>query len=104
MPDHKLAGYLLNDSHPEGRHKAVFFQRFGFRRDAPEGLRTALLDVARRADMSAIVFAFGTKYVGESEVVSPSGEPCWVRTVWVMRDNTPPPLFVTAYPAERSRS
>jgi hypothetical protein len=36
----KLVGYLLNPVHPRGRHKARFFLGVGFRRDAPEELRT----------------------------------------------------------------
>jgi hypothetical protein len=30
IPEAKIGEYLLSTSHPYGRHKAAFFQRFGF--------------------------------------------------------------------------
>ena len=95
----KITEYLLSDVHPEGRGKAAFFRRNGFRREEPLALRSALLHLARHTDMSESVFAFGKKYVGSGELRCPDGRMVPVVTVWVLRGGQPPPYFVTAYPA-----
>jgi hypothetical protein len=38
----KIVDYLLSSSHPDGRAKAEFFRRFGFRRERWEVLAVAL--------------------------------------------------------------
>jgi hypothetical protein len=98
VPDAKLVGYLLSASHPQGRDKARFFTHHGFRADEPDVLRRALLEVASAADVEVTVFAYGTKYVGEGDVVAPNGRTLRLRTVWVISDDGQPPAFVTAYP------
>ena len=30
VPEEKIVGYLLSANHRDGRHKAAFFQRFGY--------------------------------------------------------------------------
>ena len=58
----KLADYLLSPSHPSGRHKASFFESFGFGRDACEELSDALLLHARSNDVvRSEVSRFGVK-------------------------------------------
>jgi hypothetical protein len=99
LPFEKVTGYLLNDAHPEGRSKAAFFQRVGFRTDEPHILRRALLDLAPVVDVEEIVFTFGRKYIGVGIIRTPSGREVAVVTVWVLRRGQPPPYFVTAYPA-----
>ena len=99
VPLEKITEYLLNPSHEDGGSKAAFFARFGFRRDAPHVLELALLHLAKTADMTEVIFKFGRKYVGRGMLRCPDGRRVEVITVWVLRDNQPPPFFVTAYPA-----
>jgi hypothetical protein len=98
VPDAKLVGYLLSTTHPQGRDKARFFTQHGFRADRPDVLRRALLELASTADMDVTVFAYGTKYVGEGDIVAPNGRTLRLRTVWVIPSSGQPPAFVTAYP------
>ena len=97
----KIVGYLLDPDHPHGGDKARFFSAMGFRRDAPNVLREALLGLAWTAGAVALPHAFGTKYVLEGEVETPSGRRVWLRAVWMMDADRPPPRLVTAYPATR---
>jgi hypothetical protein len=85
--------------HPKGRSKAVFFLRHGFASERPDELRQALLEVATRTDMEEIVYPYGLKYTGVGLLRTPRGPSVAVRTVWVLLEGLPPPLFVTAYPA-----
>src|SRR5438105_1390408 len=39
VPEAKLVDYLLSDTHPQGRGKALFFRQRGFQREAPDLLR-----------------------------------------------------------------
>ena len=98
VPERKIVDYLLSDTHPRGRSKAVFFRGLGFFRDDPERLRAALVEIAVSTDMMESAFAFGTKYVGIGDIVAPNGNRARVTTVWVIRETGAPPVFVTAYP------
>ena len=102
VPESKLTGYLLSASHPEGRHKARFFRSVGFNLDDSDLLRAGLLRLAQSTEMEESLFPYGAKYVGVGGLTSPSGVTIPLLTVWILRDNMPPPLFVTAYPGWRS--
>jgi hypothetical protein len=52
VPLRKLTAYLLSDTHPVGKEKALFFQRIDFQKDQPEKLQEALLEVARMGKVS----------------------------------------------------
>jgi hypothetical protein len=39
----KILKYLLDENHPRGKDKAIFFMRFGFSKEAWEQLADALL-------------------------------------------------------------
>lgn len=99
VADAKLVDYLLNADHPRGRTKARFFVGAGFRREAPEELRAALVAIAASADMAAIEHPAGTKFIGDGVVRTPNGRMIALRTVWLLDGDRPPPRFVTAYPA-----
>ena len=94
----KITDYLLNDAHPEGRSKAAFFRRFGFRPEEPHVMVAALLRLAHETEMTESAFAFGLKYAGIGSLICPDGRQVSVRSVWVLREGRPPPYFVTAYP------
>lgn len=78
MAEAKLVRYLLSPEHPRGRHKARFFLSVGFRREAAEALRAALLDLARTSEMSAVPGSDGTKYVGVGPATTPDGRQVWI--------------------------
>ena len=99
VPVRKITEYLLNEAHPQGRTKAAFFQRLGFRREQPDQLQRALLQLAQTSDMTETAFAFGRKYAGVGVITAPNGRRVRLVTVWVLRANQPPPVLVTAYPA-----
>jgi len=99
VPPEKITQYLLNDAHPEGKTKAAFFRRLGFRPENPQILEAELLHLARMADMKEMPFAFGLKYVGTGLIDCPDGRQVEIVTVWALRFGQPPPYLVTAYPA-----
>jgi hypothetical protein len=99
VPLPKVTEYLLNEAHPQGRAKAAFLRRLGFRREQPDPLRRALLQLARTSDMTETTFEFGGKYAGVGVLNAPNGQEVRVLTVWVLHANQPPPILVTAKPA-----
>ena len=99
VSDAKLVDYLLNPGHPQGRGKAAFFSGLGYRREQPEVLRRALLDLARTIEVSETTSVFGRKFSGQGEVQTPSGRTVRLITVWMLPDGQPPPQLVTAYPS-----
>jgi len=96
----KLVDYLLSLDHPDGHGKARFFLSAGFRREAPQELREALLEVARAGDLVGKTHGYGTKFECDSLLRAPNG---WVHvmTVWQLDGDLPPPRLVTAYPLPR---
>jgi len=51
LPREKIRDYLLSTTHPDGRHKAAFFLRFGFNRDSWQTLGEALRQHAALHDV-----------------------------------------------------
>ncbi len=98
----KVADYLLATTHPDGRSKAEFFQRFGFSIESDDVFITALVDIARDSEVVEVVeSAFGTRYVIDGLLQAPNGRRPAVRTVWIVEAARPAPRLVTAYPLER---
>ena len=63
-------------------------------------LAAALLEIAKTQDVQeAIETAYGTKYVIDGSVRTPSDQRIGVRTVWIIEATDPRPRFVTAYPS-----
>ena len=63
----KITDYLLSLSHPDGRGKAAFFMRFGFKARDWEALADALREVAVRNLVTAVAeSAHGTRHCGRS--------------------------------------
>jgi hypothetical protein len=101
----KVLDYLLAEAHPHGRHKAAFFTRFGFSRDAWQVLASVLArhgaenEVSRTEDSR-----FGTRYIIQGAVTAPDGRRPMIRTVWFVETGESTPRFVTAYPLEREKT
>jgi hypothetical protein len=104
IPEPKLRDYLLSSSHPHGRHKAVFFGRFGFTRERWQELASALRAHADIHEVGRVEETpFGTRYTVEGDLTTPVGRVVRVRTVWYVERGEDFPRFVTAYPLEVRR-
>jgi ABC-type taurine transport system ATPase subunit len=98
----KLTAYLLSDRHPVGQHKARVLRALGFRTDDAEHLAKDLLTIASTGRLVAAgETSFGTRYIAEGPVRSPTGRTVLLRTIWVTPRGTTTPRFVTAYPVRR---
>ena len=96
----KIAGYLLSLSHPDGRTKAEFFMRFGFRAERWE----ELAEVLRTAGISnpvveVVESAHGVRYTVDGSIQAPDGRKPQVRTVWIVEPGSHGPRLITAHPA-----
>lgn len=93
----KLTEYLRNAAHPDGGSKAVFFLKNGF--EDPNGLRKALESMIKNHPVrKEIKTAYGTKFVVDGHLISPTKRQLFIRTVWIVLAKQPVCTFVTAYP------
>ena len=99
VPEAKLSGYLLSFDHPAGRGKARFFTELGFRADAPQVLRLALLQHAATNEVSSVQRGpFGSKYLIDGRVYGPAGRSANIRSVWFTETGRSNARLITAYP------
>ena len=95
----KITDYLLNAAHPDNGGKAAFFEALGFRREEPQALAEALLDLARRAEVTkSAASPHGRKYILIGQLKSPRGRTANVRTIWIIDKECDMARLVTAYP------
>lgn len=98
VPPEKLRDYLLSETHPVGKAKAKFFRSFGFDEANLTVLEQGLKAIADLEEVVEVATtAYGTKYVIDGTLNTPSGQPVRVRTVWIVESDQPP-RFVTAFP------
>jgi len=103
VPPAKIKDYLLNVEHEDGRGKAVFFNLFGFSLTNWQALAEALLIHAEQHDVAKQEETpFGTRYVIEGVLSTPTDRTPQVRVVWFISNDTTEPRLVTAYPLEDS--
>lgn len=99
VPRAKIVDYLLSDTHRDGRHKAVFFRRFGFTAEKWEELANALRrHVSEHEVIGEEASLFGRRFVVEGIMECPDGRRPQLRSVWFLRNEESIPRFVTAYP------
>ena len=99
VPREKLTDYLLSETHSVGWPKAVFFRMHGFGDANMAELEAQLIEVARSAPVVEVLKnPYGTKYVIDGRVLSPSGALLSIRTVWIIEASDERPRFVTAFP------
>ena len=99
MPEPKLNRYLLSETHPTGKSKAVLLADLGYDINNVERLKQDLLAVANNWNITETVTSeYGTKYIIEGLLQSPSGRSLMMRTVWMTEAGDARPRFVTAYP------
>lgn len=99
VPEAKITSYLLDVEHESGRGKALFFVRFGFSVAKWEVLAQALIQHADEHDIvKQEATRFGTRYVIEGILQTPSRRTPQVRTVWFIPKDKQEPRLTTAYP------
>ena len=102
IPSAKLHDYLLSLSHSGGKGKAKSFREFGFDEATVGLLESGLLAVARQGEITQQPkTSFGTKYVVDGSLLTPTGVVVNVRTVWIVEIGETSPRFVTAYPRSK---
>lgn len=95
----KLTDYLLSENHPVGSAKAKFFRKLGFNESNVSRLEKLLLKVAKTNNIKNIrEFSYGTNYVIEGLIKTPTEKTVTIVTVWFVKQNQSRPSFVTAYP------
>ncbi len=100
VPNEKTTEYLLNVDHPVGGPKARWFIHLGYDPADPDALIHDLLDVAQSCeDFHEQRTQHGVKYIAVGRIVSPKQIVADALTVWIIEDEAPTPLLVTAYPA-----
>ncbi len=103
VPQGKIEDYLLSPTHTVGRAKAAFFATVGFSPSDPAALERGLLSIARHGEVTQQVSTeYGTKYVVDGWLHTPSGRQVAVRTVWIVEWGHSAPRLVTAYPQEEN--
>lgn len=102
VPGAKIASYLLNVEHRDGRGKALFFLEFGFSQERWQLLADALRQHSRSHEVSVTEQTeFGTKYTIDGELDTPTGATPNVRVVWFVESGDNEPRLVTAHPLSR---
>jgi hypothetical protein len=82
----KVADYLLSEAHRDGKHKAVFFKRFGFAAEEWAILAQALQQQAAGHEVTRVEASpYGQRYILEGPILSPDGRHLLIRTVWFIQ-------------------
>jgi Domain of unknown function (DUF6883) len=99
VPSAKITDYLLSETHADGKHKAAFFESFGFTQSRWQELQRALRQHIADHDVAKVEPSpFGMRYVVEGIMKTPDGRSPLVRSVWFIDNDEETPRFVTAYP------
>lgn len=99
IPREKLTKYLLSETHPVGSSKARFFRSLGFDETNTDKLTESLLRISQENDVKeARNLLYGTNYVIDGKMETPSGRVAMITTVWFIKTGQTRPRFVTAYP------
>ena len=101
----KVTEYLLSSEHPDGRSKADFFGRFGFRREQWQAFADALRrHGATHTVTKAVQSRYGMRYSIDGELETPDGRTPRIRSVWIIEiqdtETTAEavPRLITAHP------
>jgi hypothetical protein len=101
VPQKKITHYLLSLTHPDGKSKANFFLKFGFKSDAWEVMAHAFINhVADHELVKTEPSPFGTRYVIEGQLITPDGRNPFVRSIWFITTEDDTPRLISAYPLE----
>lgn len=98
IPKEKLTEYLLSEIHATGKFKARFFRSLGFNETNVGLLEKSIRKVAEQPIREDSTSPYGTKYVIDGEIETPSGKAIQMRTVWIIEKGQRRPRFITIYP------
>lgn len=99
VPREKITGYLLSETHRDGRHKAAFFRLFGFAVESWDVLAAALRRHAVENEVAGMEESpFGMRYIIEGPLRAPDGRSPNLRSVWFIGTGETIPRLATAYP------
>jgi hypothetical protein len=94
----KLTAYLLNPSHRRGGPKARLLLSLGYRTDAPDLLESDLRAHLSLNTAQTTQNPYGTTYVMEGPIMTPSGKAVRFCSIWQIDTGTEVPRFITMYP------
>jgi len=95
----KIVDYLLSTTHPDGRTKAEFFMRLGFRAERWQELADALREVGASNPVASLVEGnYGLRYTVDGPLRAPDGRAPRVRTVWIVEPDEISARLITAHP------
>lgn len=91
----KITRYLLSPSEP----KSAVFVSVGYRVSEWQVLEQDLLRLIRQTEYTEVhTVEWGSRYVVDGVIVSPSGKVVALRTVWQIEQTGGSPRLITAYP------
>src|SRR3954463_2587897 len=88
VPERKITDYLLSETNRDGRHKAAFFQRFGYAMSHWRRLRDDLLTHVDLPVAWTEKSPFGMRYIIEGIIHAPDGREPRIRTEWFIEHGT----------------
>lgn len=98
----KVVAYLLSESHPDGRSKAVFFSALGFSPHRWQTFARALREHGGAGEVASVSSsAYGKRYSVDGAIETPDGRDPWIRTVWIIDSDRRVPRLVTAHPLRK---
>ncbi len=98
----KITDYLLNERHPQGKAKALWFQSHGFHRKKWRVLSNSIRALLENRESEVMTKSpFGYRIVIRGTIPTPEGNPDRIVTVWQRDRQTLAPRLITAYPDRR---
>lgn len=95
----KLTDYVLSETHSTGKFKARFFRALGFNETNVFLFERALHTIANSEEIKdTSTSVYGTKYILDGKVNTPSGKTIKFRTIWIIEKGQISPRFITVYP------
>lgn len=95
----KLTDYILSETHSTGKFKARFFRTLGFNKTKVSLFEKALRTIAGSEEVKdTVISIYGTKYVLDGKISTPSGKIVKLRTIWTIEQGQYRPRFITVYP------
>ena len=98
----KITDYLLNERHPQGKAKALWFQSHGFHRKKWRVLSNSIRALLENRGSEVMTKSpFGYRIVIRGTIPTPEGNPVRIITVWQRDRQALAPRLITAYPERR---